>query len=58
MLMPGVSMLPLVDVVSLPRRLGQPRRCSSTMNLKRASTVACWLTSPAREMIAPSRLGQ
>ena len=49
-----VSML-LVDVVSLPRRLGQPRRCSSSMNLKRASTVACWLTSPARAMIAPSR---
>ena len=54
MLMPGVSML-LVDVVSLPRRLGQPRRSSSTMNLKRASAVACWLTSPARAMIASSR---
>ena len=50
----GVSML-LVDVVSLPRRLGQPRRSSSSMNLKRASAIACWLTSPARAMIASSR---
>ena len=54
MLMPGVSML-LVDVVSLPRRLGQPRRSWSSMNLTRASAVACWLTSPARAMIASSR---
>ena len=54
MLMPGVSML-LVDVVSLPRRLGQPRRSWSSMNLKMASAVACWLTSPARAMIASTR---